>query len=140
MELAELKEKYDEMQTEYDDLSNQLMESLHENDTLKQQCASLQLQVQAVPSPDKEQNSETSTNNSLQQDYDLLKERLLKLQAEVEEKNSLLNATERTVSEMQEQMKALQDELFEKSIYVEKCELMKTQIETLEKERAEITM
>ncbi|XP_075152200.1 CENP-meta [Haematobia irritans] len=68
----------------------------------------------------------------------------LRLANEEERKSnkSLLENTERTLSEMREQINQLSAELLEKSIFVENCacKSYQKQIETLEKEKANITL
>ncbi|XP_070067670.1 uncharacterized protein cmet isoform X2 [Drosophila takahashii] len=62
------------------------------------------------------------------------------LEQEVDEKNVLMEATEATINEMREQMTSLESALLEKSVIVNKVEDYQRQIETLEKQNAEMTM
>ncbi|XP_061388628.1 centromere-associated protein E [Musca vetustissima] len=75
-----------------------------------------------------------------------LKEQISQLRSLNEEERqsnkALLENTERTLSEMREQITQLSAELLEKSIFVEKCacKTYQQQIETLEKEKADMTV
>ncbi|XP_017059237.2 LOW QUALITY PROTEIN: kinesin-like protein KIN-7O [Drosophila ficusphila] len=62
------------------------------------------------------------------------------LEQEIEEKSALMEATEATINEMREQMTSLESALLEKSVIVNKVEDYQRQIESLEKQNAEITM
>ncbi|KAH8391378.1 hypothetical protein KR200_010457 [Drosophila serrata] len=62
------------------------------------------------------------------------------LEQEIKEKNELMEATEATINEMREQMTNLESELLEKSVIVNKVEDYQRQIESLEKQNAEMTM
>uniref|UniRef100_A0A6P4ELU2 Centromere-associated protein E isoform X2 n=1 Tax=Drosophila rhopaloa TaxID=1041015 RepID=A0A6P4ELU2_DRORH len=62
------------------------------------------------------------------------------LEQEVEEKTALMEATEATINEMREQMTNLESALLEKSVIVNKVEDYQRQIESLEKQNAEMTM
>ncbi|XP_017032735.1 uncharacterized protein cmet isoform X2 [Drosophila kikkawai] len=65
---------------------------------------------------------------------------IAQLEQEVRDKNELMEATEATINEMREQMTNLESELLEKSVIVNKVEDYQRQIETLEKQNAEMTM
>jgi len=69
-----------------------------------------------------------------------LLEIISQLEQEVEEKNVLMEATEATINEMREQMTNLESALLEKSVIVNKVEDYQRQIESLEKQNAEMTM
>ncbi|XP_073825611.1 CENP-meta isoform X2 [Musca autumnalis] len=75
-----------------------------------------------------------------------LKEQISQLKTLNEEERqsnkALLENTERTLSEMREQITQLSAELLEKSIFVEKCacKTYQQQIETLEREKADMTV
>ncbi|XP_016964240.1 uncharacterized protein LOC108034016 isoform X2 [Drosophila biarmipes] len=69
-----------------------------------------------------------------------LLEIISQLEQEVEEKNILMEATEATINEMREQMTNLESALLEKSVIVNKVEDYQRQIESLEKQNAEMTM
>ncbi|KAH8249175.1 hypothetical protein KR032_006980 [Drosophila birchii] len=62
------------------------------------------------------------------------------LEQEIKDKNELMEATEATINEMREQMTNLESELMEKSVIVNKVEGYQRQIESLEKQNAEMTM
>ncbi|KAH8352953.1 hypothetical protein KR084_007680 [Drosophila pseudotakahashii] len=62
------------------------------------------------------------------------------LEQEVDEKNVLMEATEATINEMRDQMTSLESALLEKSVIVNKVEDYQRQIESLEKQNAEMTM
>ncbi|XP_017110307.1 kinesin-like protein KIN-7O isoform X2 [Drosophila elegans] len=62
------------------------------------------------------------------------------LEQEVAEKSALMEATEATINEMREQMSSLESALLEKSVIVNKVEDYQRQIESLEKQNAEMTM
>ncbi|XP_023031389.1 kinesin-like protein KIN-7I isoform X2 [Drosophila willistoni] len=69
-----------------------------------------------------------------------LRNHILQLENEIAEKNALIDATERTINDMREQMTNLESALLEKSVIVNKVEDYQRQIESLEKQNAEITM
>ncbi|KAH8377663.1 hypothetical protein KR093_006556 [Drosophila rubida] len=121
--LADMEAKYGELQGEYDDLSNQLVESVQDCDGLREQLKSLQEALQKAP-----------------MEAEQLRAHIEQLEKEVDEKNQLLVATETTINEMREQMTNLQSELLEKSVIVNKVEDYQRQIESLEKQHAEMTM
>ncbi|KRJ97558.1 uncharacterized protein Dyak_GE12936, isoform B [Drosophila yakuba] len=62
------------------------------------------------------------------------------LKQEIEEKTALMEVTEANINEMQEQMNDLKSTLLEKSVIVNKVEDYQRQIESLEKQNAEMTM
>nr|NP_001260380.1 CENP-meta, isoform D [Drosophila melanogaster]AGB92915.1 CENP-meta, isoform D [Drosophila melanogaster] len=62
------------------------------------------------------------------------------LEQEIEEKSALMEATEATINEMREQMTNLESALLEKSVIINKVEDYQRQIESLEKQNAEMTM
>ncbi|KAH8279970.1 hypothetical protein KR054_012554 [Drosophila jambulina] len=62
------------------------------------------------------------------------------LEQEIKDKNEVMEATEATINEMREQMTSLESELMEKSLIVNKVEDYQRQIESLEKQNAEMTM
>ncbi|KAH8242028.1 hypothetical protein KR038_008325 [Drosophila bunnanda] len=62
------------------------------------------------------------------------------LEQEIKDKNEVMEATEATINEMREQMTNLESELLEKSVIVNKVEDYQRQIESLEKQNAEMTM
>ncbi|XP_030384095.1 kinesin-like protein KIN-7I [Scaptodrosophila lebanonensis] len=62
------------------------------------------------------------------------------LEAEILEKNVLLETTEHTINEMREQMTTLECALLEKSVIINKVENYQKKIETLEKQNAEMTI
>ncbi|KAH8413266.1 hypothetical protein KR009_009345 [Drosophila setifemur] len=70
--------------------------------------------------------------------------RLLKLVTDLEEevraKNALMEATECTINNMREQMICLESALLEKSVIVNQVEDYQRQIESLEKEKAEMSL
>ncbi|XP_068150358.1 uncharacterized protein cmet isoform X2 [Drosophila tropicalis] len=69
-----------------------------------------------------------------------LRNHIILLENEIAEKNILIDATERTINDMREQMTNLESALLEKSVIVNKVEGYQRQIESLEKQNAEITM
>lgn len=117
-QLTEMKEKYGELQAEYDALSNQLMESVQDGDSLRKECHKLCEQLKNPP----------------QKAY------ITQLEAEVAEKNQLIEATERKVQEWRKQMESLEAALLEKSVIVNKVEDYQRQLETLEKQHADLTI
>ncbi|XP_064553455.1 paramyosin-like isoform X2 [Drosophila montana] len=131
--LAQLEAKYGEMQREYEDLSNQLIESMQDGDSLRDQCSALQeeLQQQQVAAKSAEENEQRTQQ---------LLAHIARLESEVAEKNTLIDATEGTINEMREQMTNLESALLEKSVIVNKVEDYQRQIESLEKQHAEMTM
>ncbi|XP_034098085.1 putative leucine-rich repeat-containing protein DDB_G0290503 isoform X4 [Drosophila albomicans] len=121
--LANMETKYCDLQGEYDDLSNQLVDSVQDGDSLREQFTALQETLKKTPL-----------------ETDRLHAHIEQLEKEVNEKNQLLEATESTINEMREQMTNLQSELLEKSVIVNKVEDYQRQIESLEKQHAEMTM
>ncbi|KAH8395406.1 hypothetical protein KR215_000569 [Drosophila sulfurigaster] len=121
--LANMETKYCDLQGEYDDLSNQLVDSVQDGDSLREQFNALQETLKKTPL-----------------EADRLHAHIEQLEKEVNEKNQLLEATESTINEMREQMTNLQSELLEKSVIVNKVEDYQRQIESLEKQHAEMTM
>ncbi|KAH8306758.1 hypothetical protein KR044_012579 [Drosophila immigrans] len=121
--LANMETKYGELQVEYDDLSIQLVESVQDGDSLREQFNLLQETLKKAPI-----------------EADRLQAHIERLEKEVDEKNQLLEATECTINEMRDQMTNLQSELLEKSVIVNKVEDYQRQIESLEKQHAEMTM
>ncbi|XP_041449882.1 centromere-associated protein E isoform X2 [Drosophila obscura] len=69
-----------------------------------------------------------------------LLDHIAQLESEIAEKNMLIDATEGTINEMREQMTNLESALLEKSVIVNKVESYQRQIESLEKQNAEITI
>ncbi|KRF81094.1 uncharacterized protein [Drosophila virilis] len=131
--LAQLEAKYGEMQREYEVLSIQLIESMQDGDSLRDQCSALQeeLQQQQVATKSAEENEQRTQQ---------LLAHIARLESEVAEKNTLIDATESTINEMREQMTNLESALLEKSVIVNKVEDYQRQIESLEKQHAEMTM
>ncbi|KAI8125882.1 hypothetical protein FF38_07584 [Lucilia cuprina] len=96
-----------------------------------------------------EMECDTSVTNgceNMTEYIEKLKEEIVQLKAINEQERlsnkSLLESTERAFSEMREQITQLSAELLEKSIFVENCacKTYQQQIETLEKEKADITI
>ncbi|XP_017151716.1 centromere-associated protein E isoform X3 [Drosophila miranda] len=69
-----------------------------------------------------------------------LLDHIARLEMEIAEKNMLIDVTEGTINEMREQMTDLESALLEKSVIVNKVESYQQQIESLEKQNAEITI
>lgn len=132
--LAQLEAKYNEMQHEYEDLSNQLVDSMQDGDSLREQCNALQEELQ------QHQTATTKMSHEKDQRIEQLLSHIAQLESEVAEKNSLIDATEGTINEMREQMTNLESALLEKSVIVNKVEDYQRQIESLEKQHAEMTM
>ncbi|XP_002132763.2 kinesin-related protein 4 isoform X1 [Drosophila pseudoobscura] len=84
------------------------------------------------------------TQESAPGEEEVEKRRLLdhiaRLEMEIAEKNMLIDVTEGTINEMREQMTDLESALLEKSVIVNKVESYQRQIESLEKQNAEITI
>ncbi|SPP79493.1 blast:Centromere-associated protein E [Drosophila guanche] len=84
------------------------------------------------------------TQESAPVQEDAEKRRLLdhiaQLENEIAQKNMLIDATEGNINEMREQMTNLEAALLEKSVIVNKVESYQRQIESLEKQNAEITI
>ncbi|XP_034668193.1 kinesin-like protein KIN-7I isoform X2 [Drosophila subobscura] len=84
------------------------------------------------------------TQESAPAQEDAEKRRLLdhiaQLENEIAQKNMLIDATEGNINEMREQMTNLESALLEKSVIVNKVESYQRQIESLEKQNAEITI
>ncbi|XP_032595275.1 kinesin-like protein KIN-7I isoform X2 [Drosophila grimshawi] len=137
--LAIMETKFEEIQREYDDLSNQLMESVQDGDSLRAQCNALQEQL-------KQQQQMSAANataagaEAAEKKTEQLLAHIAQLESEVAEKNMLIDATEGTINEMREQMTNLESALLEKSVIVNKVEDYQRQIESLEKQHAEMTM
>ncbi|BFF95829.1 kinesin-like protein KIN-7I [Drosophila madeirensis] len=70
----------------------------------------------------------------------LLLDHIAQLENEIAQKNMLIDATEGNINEMREQMTNLESALLEKSVIVNKVESYQRQIESLEKQNAEITI
>ncbi|XP_030240036.1 kinesin-like protein KIN-7I [Drosophila navojoa] len=132
--LAQLEAKYNEMQHEYEDLSNQLVDSMQDGDSLREQCNALQGELQ------QHQTATAKMSDEKDQRIEQLLSHIRELESEVAEKNSLIDATEGTINEMREQMTNLESALLEKSVIVNKVEDYQRQIESLEKQHAEMTM
>ncbi|XP_017859392.1 PREDICTED: kinesin-like protein KIN-7I isoform X1 [Drosophila arizonae] len=132
--LAQLEAKYNEMQHEYEDLSNQLVDSMQDGDSLREQCNALQEELK------QHQAATDKLSDEKDQRIEQLLSHIAELESEVAEKNSLIDATEGTINEMREQMTNLESALLEKSVIVNKVEDYQRQIESLEKQHAEMTM
>ncbi|XP_043650382.1 LOW QUALITY PROTEIN: kinesin-like protein KIN-7O [Drosophila teissieri] len=78
-------------------------------------------------------------NEEMEQEKRLL-DIISQLKQEIEEKSALMEATEANINEMREQMDDLKSTLLEKSVIVNKVEDYQRQIESLEKQNAEMTM
>lgn len=128
-QLSQMEVKYSELQTEYDDLSNQLMESVQDGDSLREECHKLREQLNnPPPQPDDAEDREK------------LKAYINQLEAEVSEKNQLIEATERNMHDLREQMQSLESALLEKSVIVSQVEDYQRQLESLERQHADLTI
>lgn len=128
-QLSQMETKYSDLQTEYDDLSNQLMESVQDGDSLREECHKLRGKLNNPP-----------PQSDDAEDREKLKAYITQLEAEVSEKNQLIEATERNMHDLREQMQSLESALLEKSVIVSQVEDYQRQLESLERQHADLTI